>query len=223
MSAYEQEWDAYSKRWNETAKGTNWKHLGDEWGDGHFERYERFMRPHIDGDSMVLEIGPGGGRLTELMLPDCRGGLACLDVSETMLKRLAERIGEHENLLFIKGDGQSLAPLHSGTVGTVISYDVFVHLEPEDIFAYLIEIKRVLKPGGCGMLHFHNMLTDAGFAKFEGSYRQWLGGKRGLGKFSAMSVPVMEKFLSRLGFELVMMDTENFVGGRDAFAVFKKP
>src|SRR5918995_647750 len=66
------------------------RHYGDRWGDPEMSRVEclrhrlrggrprpgdlskvvkRYLRPYVTQDSVVLEIGPGGGRWTQYLLP----------------------------------------------------------------------------------------------------------------------------------------------------------
>ena len=223
QNRYREEWDLYSSVW-EDANGQriDCRHLGDEWGAGHRERYQRFFLPHIPNHSRVLEIGPGGGRMTEELLSNL-SHLTCLDVAPRMLDRIRQRFGERPDLELVEGDGKSLRPLPDGSMDSVVSYDVFVHLEPEDIYAYLIEIRRVLRSGGTGMLNFANLLSTKGFEKFLSEYRNFLGGHRSLGKFSRMCVPIMDAFMRSLDLTVLLFDEENFVGGRDAFVAFQKP
>ena len=72
------------------------------------------------------------------------------------------------------------------------------------------------------MIHFSNVLSPAGFAKFAAEYRNHLGGRRTPGKFSCLSVPVMRHFVESLGFQVRAVDTQHFGGGRDAFIAFEK-
>jgi cyclopropane fatty-acyl-phospholipid synthase-like methyltransferase len=46
------------------------------------------------------------------------------------------------------------------SVDLVFTFDVFVHLEPEGIGAYLHEIERVLRPGGTAVVHYGDVRKD---------------------------------------------------------------
>ncbi len=220
---YELEWDAYSQRWDPGSIETPRErvYLGDEWGSGHMRRYTLFIRPYLDHDSTVLEIGPGGGRLTELLLRDC-AQVVGLDVSASMLARLRERFGELPGLRLVKGNGMDLSPVEDGSVDCVVSYDVFVHLEPEDIYAYLIEMRRVLRAGGTGIVHFANVLSGPGFERFRQTYAEGRGGRRHAAKFSCMTLEIMTHFVESLGLRVLLADAERF-HPRDALVVFEAP
>jgi ubiquinone/menaquinone biosynthesis C-methylase UbiE len=222
-TAYEAEWDEYSRSWDpETVDSAgDCVYLGDEWGSGHLERYALYVKPYLPPEATVLEIGPGGGRLTELLLKDCRE-LIALEVSSEMLSRLLRRFHKEPKLRPVKGTGLDLVPLPDRSIDCVVSYDVFVHLEPEDIYAYLIDIRRVLREGGRGILHFSNVLSDAGFERFRETFRLGQGGRRHVSKFSCMSLAVMEKFVRSLGFDILYGDDRKF-HQRDALIVFEMP
>ncbi len=54
---------------------------------------------------------------------------------------------------FHVNDGKSLSAIDSNSVDGVWSFDVFVHIAPPDVDAYLGEITRVLRPGGRAVIH----------------------------------------------------------------------
>ena len=220
---YEREWDAYSHGWSPELTGRSGEevHLGDEWGSGHVARYEHWVRPHLGEAPVVLEIGPGGGRLSALLLRDCRE-LVAIDVSAAMLGRLRERFPDEPRLRPVKGNGMDLAPVASSSVDCVVSYDVFVHLEPEDIYAYLIEIRRVLRPGGRAVLHFANVVSDPGFERFLQTYQEGRGGRRHAAKFSCMTLEIMERFAASLELRVLVSDAGRF-HPRDALVVLEAP
>jgi ubiquinone/menaquinone biosynthesis C-methylase UbiE len=220
-TAYESEWDAYSDGWERVAAKSrhDCRALGDEWGTAHLERYPNFVRPHIQPTDTVLEIGCGGGRLTELLIDDC-SELICIDVSIKMLERMQRRFQGRTNLKLVKGNGMDLGPIPDRSVDCVVSYDVFVHIEPEDIYAYLIESRRVLRPGGRGIIHFSNILSGLGFKRFQETFAQFRGGQRHAGKFSCMTTHIMEKMLDSLNMRIRFLDDHQF-HLRDALVVFE--
>src|SRR5262245_4613841 len=62
--------------------------LGDDWGtDEYVDRVlARFCLPHASPSGLALEIGPGGGRYTERVLPHVRE-LHAVDLSEAILSK----------------------------------------------------------------------------------------------------------------------------------------
>ena len=47
-----------------------------------------------------------------------------------------------------------MAGVTTASVDFAFTFDVFVHVEPEGIGAYLKEIERVLRPGGVAVVHY---------------------------------------------------------------------
>jgi cyclopropane fatty-acyl-phospholipid synthase-like methyltransferase len=54
---------------------------------------------------------------------------------------------------FHVNDGRSLTAVASNSVDGVWSFDVFVHIAPPDVDAYIAEIARVLRAGGRAVIH----------------------------------------------------------------------
>ncbi len=213
---YEEEWDEYSRQWEEETKGA-FSFLGYEWAGEEFAKRitENWLVPYLRPGAVAAEIGSGGGRFSSLALPLCKE-LHLADISAEMLKRLRERFAGANNVFYHKLDGKSMTTVP--TCDLVFSFDVFVHLEPEDIYMYLTEIHRRLRPGGKGILHFSNILTEAGWNKFVQDYPFSVGGSRKKFKFSCMTLDIMRRFLDSLAFQIeVLRDRQ-----RDAVTVFVK-
>jgi SAM-dependent methyltransferase len=141
--------EANRRRWNEW----DWRRRGEEWTQS--EEWKRglvdeVLLPTIPEGGTVLEIGPGAGRWSVILAPRCER-LLVVDVAERPLAAVAERLaGDVETVL---SDGASLGGVDDGSVDAVWSFDVFVHIAPEDQAAYLAEIARVLRPGAVAAIH----------------------------------------------------------------------
>lgn len=147
-------WETYARRRRDEDR------LGDEWNepgvmgldvataDEILPYLDRVVfAPFLGTNDVLLEIGPGGGRFTELLLPKCRK-LIAVDTSPTMLELLRDRFGDDGRIDYQLGDGLGLGGVTSSSVDSAFSYGVFVHLQHWDIYNYLRELHRVLKPGG---------------------------------------------------------------------------
>jgi SAM-dependent methyltransferase len=213
----EKAWDKYSRRWEEE-HGESFALLGHEWGGPEFARHvvETWVRPYVAREAVLAEIGPGGGRMTEFLVPLCKE-LHLADISGEMLRRLQETFGHLSSVHYHKLDGESMTTVPE--CDAVFSWDVFVHLEPEHIYMYLTEIRKRLRPRGVAIIHFSNILTEQGWRKFVGDYDLSIGGKRDEYKFSWMTPQIMRQFLDSLGFEIEVLGDLD----RDAITVFRKP
>ena len=236
-------WDEYAKRWKPdrfaVLPGSRVEHLGDEWtaedvsGGGttygleettisHFSKclsehvLDRYLPSH---STEGLEIGPGGGRLTALLLPRT-DVLHAADPSEGMLRRLTARFAGHPSLRTYVTDGMTLPPLARGSLDFVASFDVFVHFEPRLVYWYLRQVVPLLKPGGIGLIHYASVISTIGWRQFEADLEANVQQRTSFCAFGTMCPQLMEHFLKALDLQMVSSDV-GFIP-RDAIAVFRK-
>jgi len=237
-----QGWDKYAKEWNPEkfpiVPGSAVQYLGDEWtvedvsAGGttyglppdvieHFDAYltERLLNPWLPSDSEGLEIGPGGGRLTGLLVPRTKL-LHLADPSPEMLSRLKRRFEGVTHLRYHHTNGVKLPELQSGSLDYVIAFDVFVHFEPRLLFGYLQQISNLLKPGGVGIIHYSNVMTPIGWQQFERDLESNMESRTWFAALGVMCPQLMEIFLESLQLEVVSTDIG--IIPRDAIAVFRK-
>lgn len=132
----------------------DWSRRGDEWTMS--EEWKRglvdeFLIPNVPEGGVIIEIGPGGGRWTEI-LQRRAARLVVTDVADRALANCRERFQHCSNIEYVLGDGQSLE-VADATVDSVWSYDVFVHINPVAARSYFREFGRILKPGGRAVIH----------------------------------------------------------------------
>lgn len=95
----------------------------------------------------VLQIGCGAGRIERFLSVEC-GQVIGVDISQQMVALATQRLVGLENTRILKSDGRTL-PVDSGTVDTVFSFLVFIHIHDPDVIAELLaEAFRVLAPRG---------------------------------------------------------------------------
>jgi len=237
-------WEDYAKKWNPSEfrvlPGSRVEHLGDEWTaedatEGNVTTYglapdvvanfsdylkRNLLDPYLPVHANEgLEIGPGGGRLTELLIGRTKL-LHLADPSETMLKHVMRRFRHARNLSCHHTDSMTLPPLEEGSLDFIIAFDVFVHFEPRLIYWYLRQAERLLKIGGVGVIHYANMLTPLGWRQFELDLSSNLQQRTGYAAFGVMCPEMMSRFLEGLGLQPIVSDAE--IIPRDAVAVFRK-
>jgi ubiquinone/menaquinone biosynthesis C-methylase UbiE len=156
-------------RYDWSSRGEEWT-VSAEWKQG---LIDEFLIPNVPEGGVVLEIGPGGGRWTEI-LQRRAGRLVVADVSDQALANCRERFRGCANIEYLLGDGRTVAVADS-TVDAIWSYDVFVHINPVNARSYVREFARVMRPGSRAVIHHpgrvrHNPsrsdLTDAMVADF---------------------------------------------------------
>lgn len=221
-------WENYARRF----KAAPGNHLGDEWNEPEVYGIDvppdqivptldrTVFAPFLGTPDVILEIGPGGGRLTQILLPKCRKVLAA-DTSPTMLSMLKERFPASPRLEPVLLNGRGLDPIRDDTVDAAFSFDVFVHLEPWDIFNYLCEIKRVLKPGGKALIHHSNTFSDLGWKRFVGDTAQQVNVPKVWGTLSFMTPEVFKELSERAGLRYLGCDVDSV--RRDCISFLERP
>lgn len=221
-------WEEYAQRYGSVGG----KYLGDEWNRPEFMGIdapvdlivpyldEKILTPFMGSCEVLLEIGAGGGRFTEVLLPKCNKLIAA-DTSTTMIKLLQQRFAPNTKIEYLLLDGRGLSPIPDKSVDAAFSYGVFVHLQHWDIYNYLTEIKRVLNPGGRAIVHHANTFSELGWAKFLNDLPPSLNKHKLPWTFTLMTPEIMKAFTERAGLKLVDCITD--VVRRDCITLIMSP
>ncbi len=110
------------------------------------DRERTLERSGLRSGMRALEVGPGGGYLTERAVEVLgpKGTLVCLDLQIEMLRKVRKRLGMRAPLL-VCASGSSL-PLRAGAFD--LAFLVSVLGEIPDRRAAMQEYARILRPGG---------------------------------------------------------------------------
>lgn len=152
-------------RWN----AADWNEAGDEWTDDvrifkgedpkvwKEKLLNNYLLPHLDETKNVLEVGPGGGRWTEV-IKDKSKNLHLFDISDTAINKCKKLFENDQNIHYhlIPENSEtyiSSQELPDNSIDFIWSYDVFIHINPVDIDRYLRDFKRVMKKGALAILH----------------------------------------------------------------------
>lgn len=105
----------------------------------------RFVVPHAQGARRILEIGPGPGTWTKLLLevnPDA--SYVLVDISREMLQRAREALGERANVTYVEGDFAQLQI--EGTFDVIFSSRAIEYMQDKAVVAK--KIAALLAPHG---------------------------------------------------------------------------
>lgn len=212
-------WDRHFRDWITQAdtQGLDANDVGDKaWDDDHLAHALReFYLPYVTPDSVVLELGPGTGRVTRHLVGRC-AKLELVDNSRFVIDWIGRYLKGKCEFSTHLVDVPLLPNIGSGTVDTVIAHGVFEHLDFDETAFYLDEFFRVLKPGGFVSFNYDTLHTDAG-AEWFAAYRK-RPGDRCIFRF------YVPEFMSRLG-ELAgfSVHRSHVTEDRLAHIVFIKP
>jgi ubiquinone/menaquinone biosynthesis C-methylase UbiE len=146
--------------------------LGEEWAPlvDVSAVIDEFIAPYISGESVVADLGVGGGRIARAVAP-CVRELYCFDVSRAMLRRARVALKDHQNITFVQLDQPRLPSHLSGALDFLYSFDVLVHVDLHTTWRYIREIERVLRSGRYALLHFADITKPLGWNLFHSQDR----------------------------------------------------
>jgi SAM-dependent methyltransferase len=186
VEALRRTWSHYAQVWDRRPDlNLGMETLGDEWGGPAFA--ERIVAdltaPYLGADVDVLELGCGGGKFSALLRARTRR-LVCADISPDMLARARVHVGDGDDVEYHQLNGHDFTGVPDRSVDMIFSYDVLLHLQPQNIFSYLHDARRILRPHGIFMLHAINLASPGGSHHFEDQYLhdQWRHGLNDLGR-----------------------------------------
>ncbi len=126
----------------------------------------------IDKDDVVLELGCGVARIGKLLAPHCKKWIGT-DISENMLKVAKDRLTEFDNIELHALKRNDLSCIESNSVDKIYTVAVFCHLDKEDLFNYMREFNRILKPGGLVYMETWNLATAIGWKRWQYEADNW--------------------------------------------------
>jgi len=118
-----------------------------------------WLRPFLGSGSTVLDLGCGIGRVARYVAPHC-SVLWAVDASQRMLDLAAERLQGLTNVRYALCRDVVFPDVPSQSVDVAYSLLVLQHLEREDAFLLLEELRRVVRPTGTVLLTYPNLLSE---------------------------------------------------------------
>jgi len=160
----------------------DWSANGEEWTNSpEFKTgiIDNILLPNVPPGSRVLEIGPGAGRWTEVILRQAKY-LTVVDLTPECIRLCRERFAAFQNVSYFVNDGKDLSFVLPASIDRIWSFDVFVHIQASDVQDYVRQFATVLTPGGRGIIHhsakgvseklWRSDMTTERMAEFCGQY-----------------------------------------------------
>jgi SAM-dependent methyltransferase len=158
-------WDRQFVKWirDAEATGRDPNDIGDErWREDLLDTaLEEHYLPAVGRDSVVLELGPGSGRLSRHLIGRCRE-LILVDTSQIVCDWLSHYLDGKGRFRIFRIDGPRFMMVHDEEIDAVLAHGVVEHLDLDELYWFLAEFDRVLRPGGKVAFNFDNVLTDRG-------------------------------------------------------------
>ena len=120
----------------------------------------------VTTNDRVLEIGCGTGRIGIKLAPRCGTGSA-RTCRRTCCGRQGHAPRVATNVSFVHLNGTDLPGVADRSVDVAYCSGVFMHLDEWDRYRYVVEARRVLKPGGRIYIDNFNLRSAEGWALFE--------------------------------------------------------
>jgi ubiquinone/menaquinone biosynthesis C-methylase UbiE len=156
----------------------------------------------IAKEHQVLEVGVGVGRLAKHIAARC-AKFTGIDISHKMIAITSERLRQLPNVTLIAHEKSDLSIFQNNSFDRAYFQTVLIHLDREDVFNYLRETYRVLRPGGLAWFHFYNLLHPKGFAEFRyaADYAVQHGGKL-RGRVQCVTAPEVRRLVKEAGLQI---------------------
>ena len=136
-------------------------YLDTIWGKPDWVHY---YEPLVKQGDVVCEVGPGLGRWT-LPIMDRVKKLYLVDYSrhvcEYWRKKNDPRFG------VVHSGNTRMPQIPDGSVDFAMSWDVFVHMNIEQIYGFLQEFHRILRPGGMAIIDYLSVTNPSSIEWFK--------------------------------------------------------
>lgn len=182
VEALRETWSRYPGEWRKDPRlNLGVTTLGDEWGGPDFADFiVDLAAPYLGPEVDVIELGCGGGKFSQRLAPRCRS-LLCTDISRAMIDHTSETLSQRQvddKVSFRVLNGVDFEGIPSASADLIFSYDVLLHLQPQNVFSYMLDGRRVLRENGVFMLHQINLASDGGMWHFLSQYsgNTWMRG-----------------------------------------------
>jgi ubiquinone/menaquinone biosynthesis C-methylase UbiE len=105
----------------------------------------------------ILELACGHGRHSEFILRNLSfNTITLMDINESNILFCKQRFSGNDRFRFVVNSGSGFDDLDNESVDSIFCYDAMVHFEYDDVFSYIKDAFRILRPGGRALFHHSN-------------------------------------------------------------------
>jgi len=205
-TAYQQVWDQVSQTPDAARIAVCGTDDASEWArSGEATAGDVRALAAVTAQDDVLEIGCGAGRVGRFLAQHC-GRWTGGDVSPNMLHFAATALADLPNVSTVQLNGYDLTGVADRSFDVVYCTGVFMHLDEWERYRYIVEARRVLRPGGRLYVDNFNLLEPEGWALFMEHFR--MDPSKRPANVSRHSTPAeLEAYVTHAGFNDVKVRT----------------
>ena len=159
----------------------------------------------LDRSSTVLEVGCGTARIGREMAPHV-GEWHGADIARGMLDLARKRTAGLPNVFLHELDDVGLRPFADSSFDFVYITTVLPQLDREDVYQYLLDAHRVLKPSGMAFFDAWNLLHPDMFRLWRSVQAANVGSGKPRGRLQFTTAVEMRRYLDEVGFTIVRFD-----------------
>ncbi len=160
--------------------------------------------------SRVLEIGCGMARVGRELAPHVAEWHG-VDISRNMLDRARQRTSHLRNVHLHELPEVSLAMFPDESFDFVYATTVLMHLDKEDLYQYLLESHRVLRPGGIAFFDTWNLLHPETFRLWRENQAKNIGANKTRGRIQFSTAWELRRYLEEGGFDISRFDEDKLL------------
>ena len=131
------------------------------WGKPDWVHY---YEPLVKKGDVVCEVGPGLGRWTA-PVTDRVSKLYLVDYSRHVCEYWKGK--NDPRFVVIHSGNTRMAQIPDGSVDFAMSWDVFVHMNLEQVYGFLQEFRRILRSGGVAVIDYLSIANPASVEWFK--------------------------------------------------------
>lgn len=126
----------------------------------------------LNSEDSILELGCGVGRIGRELAGHCRHWTG-VDISEKMIAHARERLDHFSNTDFHQLSRTSLEAVADDSLTKAYSVAVLCHMDKEDLYLYLKELYRTVRPRGLIYVETWNLAHPVGWKRWEYEVNNW--------------------------------------------------
>jgi len=160
----------------------------------------------VNARDHVLELGCGVGRIGRELAERCAHWTG-VDISENMIGHARQRLAEFDNVSFHPLQRSALDMIEGDSIDKAYSIAVFCHMDKEDLYLYLQDLFRVLRPGGLIFVETWNLVHPVGWRRWAFEPKVWAASdqsqRKDVGRNQFCTPEEFELYVSKAGFDVV--------------------